>query len=88
MASLKKMCDVFVVVFCWNQVRVRLILDPPNVTSACPHFSVFLFLGVAGKKKNQTLWCLDNEKMGQKGKEQTGKLLGNNQSFSTNLLVV
>lgn len=51
MASLKKMCDVFVVVFCWNQVRVRLILDPPNVASACPHFSVFLFLGVAGKKK-------------------------------------
>lgn len=87
MASLKKMCDVFVVVFCWNQVRVRLILDPPTLLLLALTF--LSFFGCSWKKKkNQTLWCLDNEKMAQKGKEQTGKLLGNNQSFSTNLLVV
>lgn len=52
MASLKKMCDVFVVVFCWNQVRVRLILDPPTLLLLALTF--LSFFGCSWKKKKKS----------------------------------
>lgn len=55
MASLKKMCDVFVVVFCWNQVRVRLILDPPTLLLLALTF--LSFFGCSWKKKKKIRLC-------------------------------